>query len=192
MFKRKSNLSVENKESFFLWGPRQSGKTTLLKSLFNESLWIDLLKSDQFRMFMQTPSRLREIVQADPTITHVVIDEIQKVPELLDEIHWLIENTGVNFAMCGSSACKLKREGANLLGGRAIRYELHGLSASEISDEFELERMLNHGYLPKHYLAKNPRRMINSYVSDYLKEEIAAEGIVRNLPSFADFLSSAA
>ena len=192
MFKRKSNLSVENKESFFLWGPRQSGKTTLLKSLFNESLWIDLLKSDQFRMFMQTPSRLREIVQADPTITNVVIDEIQKVPDLLDEIHWLIENADVRFAMCGSSARKLKRGGANLLGGRAIRYELHGLSASEISDAFELERILNHGYLPRHYLAKNPRRMLNSYVSDYLKEEIAAEGIVRNLPSFADFLSSAA
>ena len=78
MFKRKSNLSVENKESFFLWGPRQSGKTTLLKSLFNTSVWIDLLKSDQFRMFMQSPNRLREIVQADPAITHVVIDEIQK------------------------------------------------------------------------------------------------------------------
>jgi uncharacterized protein len=192
MFKRKSNLSVENKESFFLWGPRQSGKTTLLKSLFNTSVWIDLLKSDQFRMFMQSPNRLREIVQADPTITHVVIDEIQKVPDLLDEIHWLIENTGVHFAMCGSSARKLKRGGANLLGGRAIRYELHGLIASEISDAFELERMLNHGYLPRHYLSNNPRRMLNSYVSDYLKEEIAAEGIVRNLPSFADFLSSAA
>jgi uncharacterized protein len=192
MFKRKSNLSLENKESFFLWGPRQSGKTTLLKSLFYTSVWIDLLKSDQFRMFMQSPNRLREIVQADPAITHVVIDEIQKVPDLLDEIHWLIENTGVHFAMCGSSARKLKRGGANLLGGRAIRYELHGLSASEISDAFELERMLNHGYLPRHYLANNPRRMLNSYVSDYLKEEIAAEGIVRNLPSFADFLSSAA
>jgi predicted AAA+ superfamily ATPase len=192
MFKRKLNLEREQPETFFLWGPRQTGKTTLLKSVFKDSLWLDLLKSDQYRKYMQSPNILREIVQADSTIKHVVIDEIQKVPDLLDEIHWLLENTKVNFALCGSSARKIKRGHANLLGGRAIRYELRGLSAVELAEEFDLVRLLNNGYLPRHYLAKNPRRLINSYVSDYLKEEIAAEGLVRNLPGFADFLGSAA
>ncbi len=124
MFKRKLSFEKGIREPFFLWGPRQTGKTTLLKSTFKDSFWIDLLKSDQYRKFMQSPHLLREIVQADASIKHVVIDEIQKVPDLLDEIHWLMENTDIDFALCGSSARKLKRGHANLLGGRAIRYEL--------------------------------------------------------------------
>ncbi len=192
MFKRRIVLPADSRESFFLWGARQSGKSTLLKSLYRDSFWVDLLKSDQYRKYMQAPQRLRETIMADPAIRHVVIDEIQKVPELLDEIHWLIENTPVHFALCGSSARKVKRGHANLLGGRAIRCELYGLSAAELGEAFDLQRIVNHGFLPRHYLAANPRRLLNSYVSDYLKEEIAAEGIVRNLPAFADFLSAAA
>jgi predicted AAA+ superfamily ATPase len=107
-------------------------------------------------------------------------------------MHWLIENRGLHFALCGSSARKVKRGTANLLGGRAMRYELSGLTAGELGSEFDLDRMLNHGYLPRIYQASRPKRILEAYVSDYLKEEIAAEGLVRNLPVFSAFLDAAA
>ncbi|MFO7869268.1 MAG: AAA family ATPase, partial [Bacteroidales bacterium] len=120
-----------------------------------------------------------------------MIDEIQKVPALLNEVHWLYENKGIHFALCGSSARKVTSEGVNLLGGRGIRYEMYGLSASELDDDFDLIRMLNNGYLPPHYISNKPERMLNAYISTYLKEEIAAEGLVRRLPAYSDFLSIA-
>lgn len=120
-----------------------------------------------------------------------MIDEIQKVPALLDEVHWLIENRGLHFALCGSSARKVKRGAANLLGGRALRFELHGLTAGELGRDFDLDRMLNHGYLPRIYESSRPNRLLNAYVADYLKEEVAAEGLVRNLPTFSEFLDVA-
>ena len=122
----------------------------------------------------------------------IVIDEIQKVPALLDEVHWLIENRGLHFALCGSSARKVRCGAANLLGGRAIRYELHSLTAGELGNEFDLSRMLNHGYLPRMYEADRPARRLDAHVSDYLKEEVVAEGLVRSLPAFAGFLDAAA
>ena len=122
----------------------------------------------------------------------VVIDEVQKLPQLLDEVHWLHENREISFALCGSSARKIKRGQANLLGGRAIRYELLGLTSFELDKKFDLARILNHGYLPRIYLAENPKRLLNAYVANYLKEEIAAEGLVRNLPVFSEFLNMAA
>jgi predicted AAA+ superfamily ATPase len=122
----------------------------------------------------------------------VVIDEVQKVPALLDEVHWLHENRGIRFGLCGSSARKVKRGGGNLLGGRAIRYELHGLTAAELGADFDLQRLLNHGYLPAIYLDDRPERTLRSYVGDYLKEEVAAEGLVRNVPVFSHFLEAAA
>ncbi len=122
----------------------------------------------------------------------VVIDEVQKLPALLDEVHWLHENRKINFALCGSSARKVKRGHANLLGGRAIRYELFGFIAGELAKDFNLIRIINHGYLPRIYLSKQPRRLLNAYVANYLKEEIAAEGLVRNLPVFSNFLNLAA
>ena len=116
----------------------------------------------------------------------------QKVPALLDEVHWLIENRGLQFALCGSSARKVRRGAANLLGGRALRYELHGLTANELGNAFELTRMLNRGYLPRMYEADRFARRLDAYVADYLKEEVAAEGLVRNLPAFSGFLDAAA
>jgi len=121
-----------------------------------------------------------------------VIDEIQKVPELLDEIHYLMQEDQRRFALCGSSARKLRRSHANLLGGRALRRELLGLSAQEIGDDFDLDRMLNHGTLPAHYLSNNPREKLAAYVDLYLKEEILDEGLTRSLPVFSEFLRAAA
>jgi len=192
MFERKINLPRPGTETFFLWGPRQTGKTTLLQSTYPQAKRIDLLKAEEFRRYLERPETLREEVQAEDKVPFVVIDEVQKVPQLLDEVHWLMENRRLHFALCGSSARKVRRGHANLLGGRAVRYELFGLVASEIGEEFDLNRLLNHGYLPRHYLSEQPARLLSAYVSDYLKEEVAAEGLVRNLPTFSSFLSISA
>ena len=194
MFTRALNLPRPGVESFFLWGPRQTGKTTLLREAYADQPWIDLLKAEEFRRYTARPELLRQEVESIPDVSRVqfVIDEIQKVPALLDEVHWLIEHRGLSFALCGSSARKVKRGAANLLGGRAFRYELHGLSAVELGRDFDLDRMLNHGYLPRIYQANRPGRMLEAYVADYLKEEVAAEGLVRNLATFSDFLDIAA
>ena len=194
MFHRNLTLPPAGSETFFLWGPRQTGKSTLLQTAYKDARWIDLLKSEQFRRYLTRPELLREEIEAAAPAPErqIVIDEIQKVPALLDEVHWLIENRGVHFALCGSSARKVRRGGANLLGGRAVRYELHGLSAGELGRAFDLDRMLNYGYFPRVYQAGRPRRLLDAYVADYLKEEVAAEGLVRNLPTFADFLDVAA
>jgi predicted AAA+ superfamily ATPase len=192
MFKRSLTLPPPGTVTFFLWGPRQTGKTTLLRATYPDALWVDLLKADEFRRYLQNPESLREGLEARSSIRQVVIDEVQKVPQLLDEAHWLHENRRIRFALCGSSARKVKRGQANLLGGRAVRYELHGLTAQEIGKDFELNRILNNGYLPSIYQSDNPRLLLNGYVADYLKEEVAAEGLVRNLPVFSEFLNMAA
>ena len=194
MFKRDLILPPPGTETFFLWGPRLTGKTTLLRQSYRDARWIDLLKADEFRRYVTRPEILRQEIEAEPLDPgrQVVIDEIQKVPALLDEVHWLIENRGLHFALCGSSARKVKRGAANLLGGRAMRYELHGLTSHEVGNEFDLDRMLNYGYLPRFYESSRPGRLLDAYVADYLKEEVAAEGLVRNLPVFSDFLNVAA
>jgi uncharacterized protein len=188
---RKLLLPEPAKETFFLWGARQSGKSTLLRRSYPGVPWIDLLKADVLRRYATNPEFLRqELDQSGQRF--VVVDEIQKVPALLDEVHWLHENRGINFALCGSSARKLKRGHGNLLGGRAARYSLYGFSARELGADFDLQRMLNHGGLPRIYFSERPARLLNAYVSDYLKEEVMAEGLVRNLPPFSNFLHAAA
>jgi predicted AAA+ superfamily ATPase len=192
MFKRALQLPAAGTTTIFLWGPRQAGKTTLLRAAYPDALWIDLLKADVFRRYLQNPELLRSELAPRASVRQVVIDEVQKVPQLLDEVHWLHERSGVRFALCGSSARKVKRGQANLLGGRAVRYELHGLTAQEIGQEFDLKRMLNHGYLPTIYQSDEAQPLLNGYVADYLKEEVAAEGLVRNLPVYSEFLNMAA
>lgn len=194
MFKRNLPLPAPGEDTFFLWGPRQTGKTTLLRHRYPDARWLDLLKADEFRRYVANPERLREEMEADdvPPGGQVVIDEVQKVPALLDEVHWLIENRCVQFALCGSSARKVRRGAANLLGGRALRFELHGLTAAELGADFDLTRLLNHGYLPRMVEAERPARRLDAYIANYLKEEVAAEGLVRNLPAFAGFLNAAA
>lgn len=181
-------------QSAFLWGPRQTGKSTLVRRVFGDAApRYDLLLSEEFERLNRRPSLLREEVRARPPApgTPVIVDEVQKVPALLDEVHWLIENMGVSFILCGSSPRKLRRGGGNLLGGRALRYDLYPLVSREIPD-FDLLRALNHGLLPRHYLARDAARMLRAYVGDYLREEVAAEGLTRNLPAFGRFLEVAA
>lgn len=192
MFKRLQQFEGLGDETCFFWGPRQTGKSTLLQHLFPRAPRYDLLLANEYGRLNGDPTLLREEILADPDHRKpVIIDEVQKIPALLDEIQWLIVNRRIQFILCGSSARKLKRGGVNLLGGRALRYELYPLVYKEIP-QFSLMRALNHGLLPRHYLADDPQRMLQAYVGEYLKEEIAAEAVTRNIPAFARFLEVAA
>lgn len=194
MFRRKLQFELPQGQSAFLWGARKTGKSTFLKQRFPEAVYYDLLKTDELARLMAHPHLLREELLALPEEKlrqPVIIDEIQKIPALLDEVHWLIENKKIGFILCGSSARKLKRGAANLLGGRAWRFEFFPLSYTEIPD-FDLIRALNNGLLPDHYIAEDATRLLRAYVTDYLLEEIQSEGLVRNLPGFARFLDSMA
>lgn len=188
---RLQKISDAQEDSVFLWGARQVGKSTLIKNLYPNAKVYDLLKSDEYTRLMRRPQLLREELLAYGSETLVVIDEIQKVPQLLDEVHWLIVNRGIRFILCGSSARKLKRIGTNLLGGRAISVNLFPLVSAEIPD-FDLNRAINHGMLPRHYLAANPKKRLESYIGTYLKEEIQDEAVIRQLASFNRFLDIAA
>jgi predicted AAA+ superfamily ATPase len=179
-----------------MWGPRQTGKSTLLRERFPDSKQYDLLRSDEYRRLMQHPFLLREeclalLKRGELKNQPVIVDEVQKIPDLLDEIHWLIENQRIKFILCGSSARKLKRGQGNLLGGRAVRYELFPLVFPEIP-EFSLMTALNHGLLPPHYNNDMTPKRLEAYVGDYLKEEITSEAVTRNIPSFSRFLEMAA
>ena len=178
-------------DSFFLWGARQVGKSTLVKTLFPDAIVYDLLKSDEFERLARRPALLREELDRRGPETTVIVDEVQKVPPLLDEVHWLMENRGIRFILCGSSARKLKRVGTNLLGGRALTYTLHPLVSAEIPD-FDLIRAVNNGMIPRHYMIGNPKKRLQSYIGTYLKEEIQDEAVVRQLSSFNRFLEIAA
>ena len=151
MLERILKLENAEKDSLFLWGSRQTGKSTLLKSLFPKARLYDLLKSDVRMSLQMRPALLREECELLDDGALVIIDEVQKVPALLDEVHWLIENKRLRFILSGSSARKLRRSSANLLGGRALREMLFPLVSAEIP-EFDLNRALNHGMLPRHYL----------------------------------------
>lgn len=189
--RRALRVDFQGARAAFLWGPRKTGKTTLLRQQFPAARVYDLLDTDLRARLARRPSLLREeLTGARESV--VVIDEVQKVPELLDEVHWLIENTRKRFVLCGSSARKLRRGAANLLGGRAHRFELFPLTSSEIGDKLDLDRALNHGLIPDHYLAKKPDRLLRSYALDYVEQEVQAEALVRNVTAFSRFLESAA
>lgn len=191
MFERYPKLNQEIETSIFLFGARQTGKSTLLRKQFPDAVFIDLLDSELRIRFQKRPSLLYEMLRDKGAETVVVIDEIPEVPELLNEVHRLISERGMIFVLCGSSARKLKRKGYNTLGGRAFPCYFYPLVSAEIPD-FDLDRALLHGMLPTHYLSKNPRRLLSAYVDVYLREEIREEALVRNLASFQRFLEVAA
>ncbi len=189
-------LNVSKKKSFFLFGPRQVGKSTFLKSHFAKNVLIyDLLNYREYIKLVEDPSILEQELKAkDPSIKYIIIDEIQKIPELLDEVHRILESPNPPiFILSGSSARKLKRDSANMLGGRALTYNLFPLTHIELGDAFDLNKALNIGSLPAVYLAEeDPEKILRSYVETYLEEEIQAEALVRNMGSFSRFLRLAA
>jgi predicted AAA+ superfamily ATPase len=175
--------------SVFLFGPRQTGKSTLLRTLFPQAKFYDLLEADTFRELSSAPELIRQRLRAEDTL--VIIDEIQKLPSLLDEVHLLIErNKPLRFVLTGSSARKLRRGGANLLAGRALTCHLHPLVAPEVGYE-RVHQRLNNGSLPAIFTSPIPQELLRAYVGTYLQEEILAEGLVRNIGSFSRFLSTA-
>ena len=191
MIERILNLREFTEDSIFLWGARQTGKSTMLMEQFRDAKYYDLLESDLYERFRRKPAMLRQELEMADSSTVVIIDEIQKIPELLDEVHWLISRKGFRFILSGSSARKLRRCGANLLGGRAIRQQLFPFVSAEIPD-FSLSRAINNGMLPRHYLVENAELRLQSYVGDYLREEIKAEALTRNVGTFSRFLEIAA
>ncbi len=178
-------MDLPENRSAFLWGPRKTGKTHWINQHQRAGVIIDLLKTDVFADYATRPSLLRERYQGHHGL--VVIDEIQMVPDLLHEIHWLIENSDVSFLLMGSSARKLRRGHANLLGGRAWRYTMAPLTYGE-TEGFDLENIIISGLLPPHFLSPDPIQDLRAYVADYFKEEIAAEAAVQSMPAFAEFL----
>jgi predicted AAA+ superfamily ATPase len=192
-FKRMLDLREEaEKKSLFLFGPRQTGKTHLLKKQFPNSRFYNLLLADVFFALSQRPQSIRESVAAgEGGPSPIVIDEIQKLPILLDEVHAMIEESGMKFVLTGSSNRKLKRGGANLLGGRARIKHLFPLTFPEIRP-YDIVRACNYGALPSIYSSDDPAADLISYCGTYLKEEVAAEGAVRSIENFSRFLQVAA
>lgn len=191
-FRRLLDVTIPAGQSAFLWGARKTGKSTYLRATFPDSLRFDLLETDVMLELAKRPSLLRERLLASPPRqlqAPVIIDEVQKVPQLLDEVHWLIENRKLRFILCGSSARKLRRGRVNLLGGRAWRYEMHPLVSAEVPD-LDLLRALNRGLVPAHYLETEYHRSLDAYVRDYLEQEVFDEGLTRNIPAFARFFDA--
>ncbi|MEK7857594.1 MAG: AAA family ATPase [Elusimicrobiota bacterium] len=179
------------KGSFFLFGPRGTGKSTLCQTLFPEARRIDLLAPDAFRSLSARPERLRETAHGGPAGGVFVIDEIQKVPELLSVVHSLIEEKrGLRFVLTGSSSRKLKRAGVDLLAGRAADRTLHPFMAAELAGRFDLDRALRQGLLPVVMASADPAEALKAYCSLYLREEVQMEGLVRNVGNFSRFLEA--
>ena len=191
MYKR--IFEIENKldEGMFLFGARQTGKSTLLKERFKDAVYYDLLNPNVRKAFKRNPNILWEALQDKPAGTLVIVDEIQKVPELLDVVHSLMVERGLSFILSGSSSRKLKRSGANTLGGRAIPETLYPLVWPEVTD-FQIDRAVRNGMIPRHYMVEDATKRLSGYVKVYLDEEIREEGEVRELDAFERFMEVAA
>jgi predicted AAA+ superfamily ATPase len=177
-------------KSFFLFGPRGTGKTTWVKAGFPKALYLDLLEAELYNDLLANPQRLERLIPKGFR-DWIVIDEIQKVPNLLDEVHRLIESEQHHFILTGSSARKLRRRGYNLLAGRALTLFFHPLTVPELGEDFRLDHSLAFGHLPSACTEDDPKAYLESYVRTYLQEEVREEGLTRNLAAFARFLEAA-
>ncbi len=179
-------------KSFFLLGPRGVGKSTYLRIAFPHAHVINLLAEDTYQRLLANPGLLSAELRAVPSDRWVVVDEMQRLPALLNEVHRFIEEKGLRFVLCGSSARKLKRAGVNLLAGRALRRAMHPFIPEELGEQFALDDALQHGLLPIVWDSEDRAETLTAYTHMYLKEEIQAEALVRNLSGFARFLPLAA
>jgi len=187
------NLSISNDWSYFLFGPRGVGKSTWLRATYPKAIYIDLLESQIYQKLLASPWLLSEYFPKNWS-DFVIIDEVQRIPELLNEVHRLIENDKIKFILTGSSARKLRRGGVNLLAGRALNYKMGPLMAEEAGEDFDLKSAISFGMLPQVFNLKNNEekiRYLSAYIETYLKEEVMTEGMMRNLSSFARFLEVA-
>lgn len=190
MFKRLINIPLKTQKSFFLFGPRGTGKTTWLQQHLPNALFINLLRSEFYNSISANPALLRQMIPPDYS-DWVIIDEIQRIPELLNEVHDLIESRKQIFILTGSSARKLRQKGVNLLAGRALTYYLHPLTVGEQKDAFDLMRSLRFGHLPARFSEHDPEKYLKDYVQTYVREEVLQESLTRNIGHFSRFLEAA-
>ena len=190
MFERLIKKPLVSRKSFFLFGPRGTGKTTWLKRHLPRALFVNLLQSEFYNRLSANPGHLRDLIPPDHT-DRVIIDEVQRIPALLNEVHDLIEARGLDFVLTGSSARTLRRRGVNLLAGRALTYRMHPLTVTEQQDAFRLRDSLQFGHLPARFSESDPGRYLKDYVQTYLREEVMQEGLTRNIGHFSHFLEVA-
>ncbi|NGX26496.1 MAG: hypothetical protein K940chlam6_00419 [Chlamydiae bacterium] len=183
-------LKEPDHKSFFLFGPRGTGKTTWVRKKFKKALYLDLLENELFVDLTTDPGLLEELIPKNFK-NWIIIDEIQKIPALLNEVHRLIEQKKYRFILTGSSARQLRKKGVNLLAGRALTYSMYPLTAEELKNKFDLNKALQFGMLPSLQSEPNPKKYLESYVKTYLREEVLHEGITRNLGAFSRFLVAA-
>lgn len=191
MYKRIFDIEKQLDEAMFLFGARQVGKSTLLQERFKAAVYYDLLLPSIRKSFKRNPELFKEALSSKPAGTLVIVDEIQKVPDLLDLVHWLMVNKGLRFILSGSSARKLKKSGANTLGGRAQPRTLYPLVWPEVTD-FQIDKAVQNGMIPRHYLADDATDRLEAYVDVYIKEEILDEAAVQDIDSFERFMEVAA
>ena len=189
MYSRLLKKPLETNQSFFLFGPRGTGKTTWLKNQLKNSIYLDLLKPNLYQELLAHPENLTNFITHENS--WIILDEIQKIPMLLNEVHRLIEAKNYRFILTGSSARSLRKKGTNLLAGRALLFHLYPLTVLELQTDFDLKKSLNYGHLPMVFKTKNPKEFLESYVQAYLKEEVLQEGLTRNIGNFFRFLEVA-
>jgi predicted AAA+ superfamily ATPase len=190
MYQRLLTAPLHLGKSFFLLGPRGTGKTLWVKTQFKNSLYIDLLESNRYTELHANPQKLEALIPSDFN-GWIILDEVQRIPELLNEVHRLIEKNHYKFILTGSSARSLRKKGVNLLAGRALTFSMYPLTVTEVGKDFQLDAALKFGMLPAVFIDKSPQLFLESYVKTYIREEVLQEGLTRNVGGFARFLEVA-